>query len=150
MARAPERAMPATRLSRSALFAFAAASVGAASCGGDVNTETSKTRVNEDAAVNGGSSSSGGQLGVPFYGAPFPAGGTNGAGGTGGQLGIAPYGAPFPTGGANGAGGDTVVPPYGIPPFTGGTTSTDAGNDDAAVGGAGGTFGAPHYGGPPR
>jgi hypothetical protein len=127
--------MPTTRLGRSALFAFAAASVGTAACGGDVNTETSKTRVNEDAAANGGASSAGGQIGVAPYGAPFPTGGTTGAGATGGNI---------------GAGGEIFLPPYGLPPFTGGTTGADAGNDGAAAGGAGGNFGAPHYGGPPQ
>lgn len=132
MARAPERAMPTTRLGRSALFAFAAASVGTAACGGEVNTDTSKRRVNEDAAANGGSSSSGGQIGVAPYGAPFPTGGTGGAGG------------------ASAKGGNVgCCPPYGLPPFTGGTTGADAGNADAALKGSGGTFSA-LYGGPPQ
>jgi hypothetical protein len=131
MALVPERAMPTTRLGRSALFAFAAASVGAAGCGGDVNTQTSKMVVKEDAAANGGSSSSGGQIGVAPYGAPFPIGGRTGAGGN------------------VGAGGETIAPPYGISIFTGGTTGADAGKDGAA-GGAGGNFGVPHYGGPPQ
>jgi endogenous inhibitor of DNA gyrase (YacG/DUF329 family) len=130
MSQTPERAMPTTRLGRSALFVFAAVSVGAAGCGGNANTDTSKTGFKGDAATNGGASSTGGQLGMPHYGAPGPTGGLTGAGG------------------ARATGGEFSVPPYGLPPpLTGGAPNADAGNDGAAAGGSGGGFG-PVYGVP--
>src|SRR5689334_21989882 len=109
MAAAPERAMPTTRLGRAALFAFAAASVGTAACGGDDDTGTGKSTIKGDAAAGGSSMNSagatgmGGEMAVPAYGAPFPSGGSNGLGGTVGA------------GGNLGAGGEHIVPPYGIP-----------------------------------
>lgn len=138
MARAPERAMPTMRLGRSALFVFAAASVGAAGCGGDTGTDTSKTGVKGDAATTGGASNTGGYTAMALYGAPAPTGGTTGAGGAGAK------------GGNVGTGGEMAIPAYGLPAFTGGRpgTDTDAG-DASAPKGTGGTFSA-LYGGPPH
>jgi hypothetical protein len=116
--------MPTTRLGRSALFVFAAASVGAAGCGGDTGTDTSKTGVKTDAATNGGGSSTGGQMAMALYGAPAPTGGMTGAGGTTNK------------GGNVGSGGEMAVPAYGLPAFTGGKPGTDPDAGDAAAGGS--------------
>jgi hypothetical protein len=66
MAATPERVMPVARLGRSALFAFAAVSVGAVGC-------------------------SSGAIPAPLYGAPAPMNG-----GAGGILSEPPYGTPTP------------------------------------------------------
>jgi len=102
----PERTLPTVRLGRSALFAFAAATVGVASCGGTAIDRTGDT----------GGASTGGGIGLPLYGGgPFLTGGNPGAGG---ELGVPLYGGPFFTGGSPGAGG--VPGSGGLMPDTGG------------------------------
>jgi hypothetical protein len=139
------RAIP-SGLSRAALVALAAASIGGSACGGES---------------------------TPAYGAPVPpTGGTTGSGGaiaTGGGF-AQPYGVPPLTGGTPGSGGTIATgggfaQPYGVPPLTGGTPGSggrpatggsaqepaDAA-DDGSNGGTtstGGTPPAPPYGIPP-
>jgi len=162
IAKVPPRILPTERLSRAAMMAFAAASLGATACGGETSQDPSGT---------------GGELGMPLYGAPFVGGSANAGGtastggepsaggiaGTGGQMGIPVYGAPFFTGGATSAGGTTSagvatsaggttntggfvpVPLYGAPFFTGGATAaggTSATGGTASAGGAAETGGA--------
>jgi hypothetical protein len=131
MAAAPERALPTARLSRSALYAFAAVSVGAASCGSDTTTVGNPGPMYGAPPITGGTTGAGGEMSVPLYG-------------------IAPY-----TGGVTGAGGEMSAPHYGLPPPTGGAGGThkdagaaDAAEEDAAPLGTGGGF-HPLYGGPP-
>lgn len=126
LAKLPARILPTERLSRAAMYAFTAATLGAAACGGDVSAPGGGTPPKSDAAATTGGSSAAGAAGAPetggmpivFYGAPFPpggssnAGGTNGTGGTpgtGGGLGGFPiYGAPFA--GSPGSGGTPPKP----------------------------------------
>lgn len=95
MAAAPERALPTMRLSRAALYAFAAASVGTAACSSDMGNP------------------------VPMYGAPFPAGGNTGSSGaatSGGSTGsgaTAAMGGNISVGGAGGAAGTADAGPDG-------------------------------------
>ena len=92
VANTPERKMPATRLGRAALLAFAAASVGSVACGGDTISSGKQNQTVGDAAAGGhANAGTGGELGVAIYGAPF--GGNVGAGGT------------LATGGETGSGG---------------------------------------------
>lgn len=129
------RAIPTERLGRSALLAFAAANLGVAACGGEVETPQ------------------------PVYGAPAYTGGTAGSNtggtssGTGGSR--VTGGAPG-TGGYN-TGGVIILPPYGIapippePPSAGGNTGT-GGAPNTSAGGAtstGGDMGVPIYGAAP-
>lgn len=140
MARVPERAMPTTRLSRSALFAFAAASVGAVACSsGAVGNAYGAPPFTGGTSSIGGGDGSGGEMATPLYGAPVFAGGMTGAGGK------------ASVGGSAGAGGQMAVPAYGLPAFTGGKPGTDgdAGEADAATKGTGGTFAALYGGIPP-
>jgi hypothetical protein len=79
VANAPERPLPTTRLGRSALFVFAAASVGAAACG----SSTDEAGNNRDQFADGSAGGSanrgaGGELPIVFYGAPSPIGGAGG------------------------------------------------------------------------
>ena len=118
-ASSPERPVPPPRLSRAALLAFAAASLGTA-CGG---RETSTGHGTGDPTSGGttgaggsaaAGTSQGGDFGVQFYGAPsFPGG-------------------PFGSGGAPGSGGyyNPPPPPYGLPPPppTDGGPNLDAGS----------------------
>lgn len=148
MASAAPRVMPAERLSRAAMMAFAAASLGAAACGSEVVTPLYGAPMPPDGSVNaggaggaGGASSggAGGQMVMPLYGAPFPTGGTANSGGansaTGGVMSVPAYGiAPFPTGGASNSGGTQSA---------GGAGGTNAS-------GAGGTMVMPLYGAPPK
>jgi len=116
MASAPPRPISAERLSRSAMMAFAAASLGAAACGGET-TRTPTNPVVSDAALDGANAggtggvnaATGGQFPVTFYGAPFPptGGAPNGSGG-----------AANAAGGANtGTGGDMTNTIYGAAPI---------------------------------
>lgn len=100
----PERAMPTARLSRSALAAFAAVSVGAAGCGG---SEVGTPAYGAPAPITGGATGAGGMMPVPAYGiSPYM--------GSGGETSAPHYGLPpLPTGGTAG-------------------TTKDAGNADAA------------------
>jgi hypothetical protein len=137
---AAARTMPAVGLSRAAMMAFAAASLGAAGCSSSDNAPSGGNQPLTDGAVDGssgkaGASNTGGQMAIPVYGAPFPSGGTANAGGTSnaggtnqgtGNVAMALYGAPFPppggapnTGGATstaGSGGIMVMPLYGASP----------------------------------
>ncbi|HVU02360.1 MAG TPA: hypothetical protein VHE30_11440 [Polyangiaceae bacterium] len=116
---APERTMPTSRLGRGALFAFAAATVGAVACGGSSDTNTGSNGIDKgDASTEDGSSGTGGVDGsgglssgdggsaVALYGAPYfgGAGGmaTAGTTGSGGEMAVPAYGAPFPTTGGSG------------------------------------------------
>jgi hypothetical protein len=133
------RAIPAERLGRTALLAFAAANLGVAACGGQVDSP------------------------APVYGAPFDASlGTGGAAGsnTGGMSsgtgGRSVTGGAPGTGGLN-TGGAIILPPYGIapippePPSAGGSTGT-GGAPNASSGGATNTGGdccVPIYGAAP-
>lgn len=133
------RPMPAAGMSRAAMMAFAAASLGAAACSGsDVTPQTGNQGVRDGAAdgmmgAGGASAGTGGNMAQPVYGAPFPTGGTANAGmggisalygappppNTGGLMGAPAYGAPFPTtGGApnSGTGGVMAIPLYGASP----------------------------------
>ncbi len=102
VARSPERALPATRLGRAALFAFAAASVGALGCSGKSDDTGSKTQPVSDAAAggtsNGGATSGAGGEMIAMYGSPAMGGTTSGTGGENGVGGgvMAMYGSPFP------------------------------------------------------
>jgi hypothetical protein len=141
------RPIPTERMSRAAMMAFAAASLGAAACGGDTTSSPGNLPLT-DAGPDGANMGVGG---MPAYGAPPPTGGIGGAGGvapsTGGQLGMPVYGAPFPTtgGAANNTGG---VWGYGgaiygaPPPVTGGAPN------DGGASSTGGVFAVPPYGAP--
>lgn len=173
IAATPERAVPLTRMSRSALAMFAAASVGAVSCSDDQPAAgTGRPGAKGDAALDGAShSGTGGYLATPVYGAPAPTGGVTGAGGrsnAGGTTNVGGAGGRASTGGKTsgdggytgstggnvGSGGLMAVPAYGISPYTGGAPGAggkpSAGGVTGAGGkGSGGGF-APVYGGPPH
>lgn len=100
---AVERPLPSVRLSRKALLAFAAATVGVG-CGGKETGVGSST----EPPTGGGGQSAGGAAGRPGSGGIFGSGGKLGGGGSI----VAPYGAPPPMGGFGGG----IAPPYGIPP----------------------------------
>jgi hypothetical protein len=104
MARAPERAMPTTRLGRSALFVFAAASVGVAGCGGDTGTDRTGAGGANGTGAKGGNVGTGGEMAVPAYGLPAFTGGKPGTDTDAGDA-----GAPKGTGG-------TFSALYGLPP----------------------------------
>jgi hypothetical protein len=150
---APERAMPTSRLGRSALFAFAAVSVGAAACSSDTNSPTGSTVKVGDASTDGARQGDGGGA-MALYGAP--AAGGQGVGGNPGAGGVsqngsggnfqALYGGPPSGGTANGAGGEMTFPVYGAPFPTGGAANDGSGGS-VNKGGSGGF--AALYGLPP-
>jgi len=138
LAMSPERPLPTRRLSRAALMAFAAASLGTA-CGGK-STDSSQTNVGDPGNSGGttgvlgaGGATAGGGLrggilpsgGAPVYGAPF---GPGGAFGSGGFLGAGGFSVPPPP------------PPYGAPPppppLTDGSPGFDAGRSPSSGGSA--------------
>lgn len=142
------RVIPTERLGRTALMAFAAANLGVAACGGQVET------------------------GIPVYGAPYPDGSVSsgGAGGyskvTGGRSGSSTggmrsgSGGRSVTGGAPGMGGFNtggviILPPYGVPPIeppSAGGTAGSGGSQGQNTGGdanTGGDMGVPIYGASP-
>jgi len=140
-------------MSRTAMMAFAAASLGAAACSSSDNTPGSGTQPIRDGATdgmsgsggassNGGANSNtGGLVAMPVYGAPFPTGGMSNTGVGGVQ---ALYGAPPPP---PGTGGEMNLPAYGISPFpAGGGTSNVGGNPNT---GTGGIMAVPLYGASP-
>jgi len=158
VAGAPERALPTTRLGRTALFAFAAASVSAAACGSSTDDSGSNKQQVADGSAGGAVNGAGGyDMGgaQALYGAVAPTGGDTGAGGTfntgsGGMAGAA-YGTPPPTGGTTGSGGEIGLPLYGapfIPPDAGADGGPDAATATGGTNGAGGSFQA-LYGLPP-
>jgi hypothetical protein len=149
IAQTPERAFPTGRLSRAALMALAAASVGAIDgCSSNTSTVTHYgSPIPVETGGSGGvmTNGSGGRDGA---GAAPTSGGRTGTGGT------------VATGGGPGAGGGLVAA-YGAPMFTGGRsnggagesndsgTASDADTDAASGGGTGGHSAAPLYGLPP-
>jgi hypothetical protein len=169
MSTAAPRPIPTERLSRSAMFAFAAANLGVAACGGTVEVPGPGTP--DGAVSNGGASgagggvSTGGYVSMPHYGVPPMSGGSANSGGTssggtmntGGYVIVPPYGVPPMSGGSANSGGTNsggtmntgghvIVPPYGVPPppMTGGTGNT--GGDPTNTGGygvGGAIYGAP-------
>lgn len=145
MANAVPRAIPAAGLSRAAMMAFAAASLGAASCSSS-DTTGGGTQPLRDGATDGahpgtgGSANTGGQMAMPLYGAVFPTGGTNS--GVGGVQ--AMYGGPPPP---QNTGGIMAVPAYGISPIpASGGTSNVGGTPNT---GTGGIMAQPLYGASP-
>lgn len=126
----PEPVLPKVRLSRAALMAFAAASVGAAGCsaeavyGAPSPPNAGGLTSTGGAPSAGGTTSTGGASNVagagiggltPAYGAPFP-----GFGGRDGDSGVdATAGGSVGTGGVQSGGGAAIygaAPAYGIPP----------------------------------
>jgi hypothetical protein len=102
-ARGAVRTLPAPGISRAAMMAFAAASLGAAACSSSDNTPGGGHQQLRDGATDGahmtgtgGTANTGGQMFVVFYGAPFPPSG----------------GSPNVGGSANDA-GTMIVPLYG-------------------------------------
>src|SRR6185436_303930 len=98
MANAAPRPIPTAGLSRAAMMAFAAASLGAASCSSSDSTGGGTQPLRDgglDGAPKGtgGSANTGGQMAMPLYGAVFPTGGNSNIGVGGAQ---ALYGAPPP------------------------------------------------------
>jgi len=102
--------MPAPGISRAAMVAFAAASLGAAACsssetgpgGGNQRLRDGATDGANMAGTGGATADTGGNMSVVFYGAPFPpSGGSSNAGGNvntapdGGGMALPLYGAPF-------------------------------------------------------
>lgn len=150
IASAVPRLMPVAGMSRAAMMAFAAASLGAAACSSsETGPGTGNQPIREggldgaNANTGGASSNTGGQIGMPVYGAPFPTGGTTNTG-TGGGI-QALYGAPPPP---PGSGGEMSAPAYGISPFpAGGGTSNVGGTPNSA--GTGGIMAVPLYGAAP-
>jgi hypothetical protein len=122
IASAAPRPIPSERLSRAAMVAFTAASLGAAACSGTVTSTGSGVQPHRDGATDGaqmtgtggGNLNTGGDMPIVFYGAPFPPGGSSNAGGTSaGAGGTSNTG----TGGAStSTGGRTILPLYGGPP----------------------------------
>ena len=120
IARALPRPIPIAGMSRTAMMAFAAASLGAAACSGKDVTPGGGNQPLTDGAVSdanasaggmgantgGANSNTGGLVAMPVYGAPFPSGGTanTGAGGANSGMGgiQALYGAPPPPPGSGG------------------------------------------------
>jgi hypothetical protein len=147
ISRAMPRPVPMAGMSRTAMMAFAAASLGAAACSGKDVTPGGGNQPLTDGAVdgangNGGASNTGGQMAMPVYGAPFPTGGMSNTGVGGVQ---ALYGAPPPP---PGTGGEMNLPAYGISPFpASGGTSNVGGTPNSA--GTGGIMAVPLYGASP-
>lgn len=133
MANAAPRPIPVERLGRTAIFAFAAANLGVAACGGVVETPAPVPvdgSVNTGGAAGAGGAGNGGFIAQPHYGAPPPPTGGFGNGGAS-------------TGGTTGSGGYVIVPPYGVPPPpSGGAPSTGGVNGSDGMG-------TPIYGAPP-
>src|SRR3989442_951083 len=69
LAHAPARLMPTVRLGRAALFTFAAASIGAAACGGDEGTPGPGTGGAAGASGKSNNGGSGANV-MALYGAP--------------------------------------------------------------------------------
>jgi hypothetical protein len=150
-------------MSRAAMMAFAAASLGAAACSGkDVTPEGGNQPLTDGAAADaanantggmgastgGASSNTGGIMAQPVYGAPFPTGGTRNTGVGGANSGMggiqALYGAPPPP---PGSGGEMNLPAYGISPFpASGGTSNVGGSPNP---GTGSIMAVPLYGASP-
>jgi hypothetical protein len=151
LAASPPRPLPTGRLSRAAILAFAAASLGTACGGKDTDTRAGDGNGNTGGASGapgaGGTVSAGGVTfggfpvggGVPIYGAPSS--GYTGAGGFGVSSGGASGTGGFPgSSGLPGTGGYSIPPPpppYGTPPppppLMDAGTGTDSGEPDAAT-----------------
>jgi hypothetical protein len=148
IANALPRPIPVAGMSRAAMMAFAAASLGAAACSSSDNTPGSGNQRIRDGAVDGAdtggtNAGTGGIMAQPVYGAPFPTGGTANTG-SGGSV-AALYGAPPPP---PGTGGEMNLPAYGISPFpASGGTSNVGGNPNTS--GTGGIMAMPLYGAVP-
>ena len=132
VAQAPARRMPTVRLGRAALFTFAAASIGAAACGGDDGAPGPGTGGTAGASGKSNLGGSGANV-MALYGAP--AAGAVGAGGMGGSA-MALYGAPAAGAGAGTNAGGGVMALYGLPAFGG--RSGDGGAATAGTPGIGG------------
>jgi hypothetical protein len=133
------RAIPTERLGRTALLAFAAANLGVAACGGQVDQPLYGAPAPPDGSVN-----TGGTAGANTGGMRSGTGGTRVTGGA-------------PNMGGFNAGGAIILPPYGVPPIppeppsAGGGTGA-GGAPNASAGGAtntGGDMGVPIYGAAP-
>jgi hypothetical protein len=129
------------------MMAFAAASLGAAACsssetGPGTGNQPIRDGGPDGASAGGASSSTGGQMAMPVYGAPFPTGGTTNTGMGGGVQAL--YGAPPPP---PGTGGEMNLPAYGISPFPASGGSSNVGGAPNA--GAGGIMAVPLYGAAP-
>jgi hypothetical protein len=148
-------------MSRAAMMAFAAASLGAAACSGkDVTPQTGNQPITDGAVdganaggmgagTGGATSNTGGIMAMPVYGAPFPTGGSSNVGVGGSNSGMggiqALYGAPPPP---PGTGGEMNLPAYGISPFpASGGASNVGGTPNSA--GTGGIMAVPLYGAAP-
>ncbi len=148
IAQTPERAFPTARLSRAALVALAAASVGAIDACGSLSPAPEYGGPPFPPQSSGGVTTMNGSGGSAVGGAVPSSGGWQGAGGS------------VVIGGAPGAGGGLVAA-YGAPIFTGGRSNGGAGaesndsgtgdadTDAASSGGTGGHSAAPLYGLPP-
>ena len=162
ISRAMPRPIPIAGMSRTAMMAFAAASLGAAACSGkDVSPGGGNQPLTDGAvdgangngnggasSMGGASSNTGGLVAMPVYGAPFPTGGMSNTGVGGANSGMggiqALYGAPPPP---PGTGGEMNLPAYGISPFpAGGGTSNVGGTPNT---GTGGIMAVPLYGASP-
>jgi hypothetical protein len=101
--------MPAPGLSRAAMMAFAAASLGAAACGGETEPGRGNQQIRDGATDGanmtgtGGAANTGGMF-VTFYGAPFPPTGGSPNVGDGGRANTA------------GTAGAMAMPLYGASP----------------------------------
>ena len=138
--RVPERSLPSARLSRTALLAFAAATVGAG-CGGKTGEGTGS------GDTGGAPNSAGGMSGGASGTAAIGSGGVIGAGGRTGSGGVIGAGGRTGSGGVGvgsgglGTGGYVVLPPYGVPPGGYGNVPVNTGGSGGTLGRSGGAAG---------
>lgn len=111
-----QRARPAPRLSRAALFTLGSLAVTPVACVGestDEDQEDADEDADEDEGAGGAATAAGGENSQAVYGAPVDGGSANSSGGessSGGDTSQPEYGAPASTG------GDQQVPIYGAAP----------------------------------